>query len=504
MRLPGVCGPSYQSQTISADAQLTENCYLERNESGNGKSEWQLISRPGKNLALALAGGVIRGQLFESGRWFVVCGIKVFEVFSDLSSQELGNIKDDGSAVSMAFGQPANGTGWLIIASGGTVYTVNLSAVFPGNAPTIVGAFAGINIGIVLYSEGYFIAVESSSNRWFVSNPFDASTWDLGNFARISVFSGNIISAIASRGQVLFGLEKTGVGYYLTNSVFPFDVDPSGKIEQGSAAKFGATEVDNTTFFWGRDAHGQAIGYRLNGITPQRCTNHAIENEVQGFPRIDDAESYAWQHKGHTFWVTRFPSANGGKGRTLAYAVETGQWYHWSYQEADGTVSADLGRNHVLAFDKHYVGDWKSGNIYEVSDQFLTDNGQPIRGVRRFPYIDSDAERVFFSRLRLILDVGVGPNPPLKDGQGNARGPQMMLRYSRDGARTWSAEMVRDCGQLGKYLTRVMWTRMGSADGKIGMVFELSFSDPIAWKIVDADIDVSPAPRTKLSRSLAA
>lgn len=76
------------------------------------------------------------------------------------------------------------------------------------------------------------------------------------------------------------------------------------------------------------------------------------------------------------------------------------------------------------------------------------------------------------------------------------RGPLMMMTKSDDGGRTWSNEQARDCGQAGKFLTRVRWLRLGRSRDR---VYKIVVSDPVPWRIIDAylftDQDRQPTPR---------
>lgn len=69
------------------------------------------------------------------------------------------------------------------------------------------------------------------------------------------------------------------------------------------------------------------------------------------------------------------------------------------------------------------------------------------------------------------------------------RGPQAMLRWSDDGGHSWSNLYNVDCGTAGNYLTRAIWRRLGRSRDR---VYELSVSDPVPWRVVDAYLQASP------------
>ena len=125
------------------------------------------------------------------------------------------------------------------------------------------------------------------------------------------------------------------------------------------------------------------------------------------------------------------------------------------------------------------VGDYANGKIYQLARGFYTDDGQPIRRIRRAPHITSDLQRQYFHELQIQFQPGVG----LSTGQGED--PQAMLRWSNDGGSTWSNEYWTTIGKQGKYQNRAIWRRLGWSRDK---VFEVSISDPVKAVIVSANL----------------
>lgn len=58
--------------------------------------------------------------------------------------------------------------------------------------------------------------------------------------------------------------------------------------------------------------------------------------------------------------------------------------------------------------------------------------------------------------------------------------PQIMLRCSNDGGKTWGPEVWRSTGKAGEYSRRVGWNRLGSGRRR---VFEVVMTDPVLWRI---------------------
>ncbi len=106
----------------------------------------------------------------------------------------------------------------------------------------------------------------------------------------------------------------------------------------------------------------------------------------------------------------------------------------------------------------------------------------PIRRMRRTPHLNREHNRITFNSLELLAQVGAG----LLSGQGSD--PQISLRWSDDGGRTWSREHWTTLGRIGAYRTRVLWMRLGQARDR---VFEVVVSDPVACSLITAYLDVN-------------
>lgn len=84
----------------------------------------------------------------------------------------------------------------------------------------------------------------------------------------------------------------------------------------------------------------------------------------------------------------------------------------------------------------------------------------------------------------------------------NLRGALATMRWSDDGGHTWSNSYQVDCGQTGKYKQRAIWRRLGRSRDR---VYEVSVSDGIPWRVIDAYLMASPGyqPQERISRTMA-
>ena len=512
----GLISGSYRSQSLTADAQMTMGFYPEAIESENGKAAMALYPCPGESLFCTIpGGGPSRAELEINGRAFVISGPNFCEVFANQTFNVINQVANDNQNASMV-ASPQQ----LLIASGGSLYVYWLQTTMGGTNPQPAGTFVKIPgaqftlpngaqgaVQQVEFMDGFFIILLANSQTMYLSALFDASTWLVVGVPQIiivSVFSDNVQSICVSQRRLWVMGRKRSTAYYDSGSANVFDVDPSATMENGTAALWATFRLDNAVFWLDQDERGLGIVRRGVGYVPTRISNHAIEYAIQSYSTIADCTAYGYQDQGHSFGVFNFPTAN----KTWVYDVATGMWHergYWNQQTA--TFSRHKSQNHMLAFGKHLVGDPSSGNIYQMAIpssavgggyNFVTDNGNPIRRVRRSPHISVENKFTFYNELILDFETGLGPIPPLLDGAGNDRGPEVMLRWSRDYGHTWSNQYVLDAGQAGNYRQRVRRTRMGRARD---MVFEISVTDPIPWRLIEGYIDADgPSPYKPQSR----
>lgn len=603
----GFVGPSYVSQSVNADCQRCVNWYPEADESGAGKSSLVLYPTPGLRLAYQLSGPSVRGFCIINSRVFSISGTTLYELFSNGTNVSRGTVVSDGQMASMAAS-----TTQLLIASGGNVYVLTLATNILTQIPpaTFTFPFTGANAPIVQvgFSDGFFIALVNGSNNWYVSATLNANDWTTNGSTIVSVFPDNIVGMIVDHREVALGGLKSSVVYYDSGNVFPYDVIPGGFIEQGLVAKWSMAKLDNSIFWLGGDERGNAICWRMQGYTPTRVSNHATENAWQNYSTVTDAIAYSYQDRGHLFYALYFPTGNA----TWIYDAATGMWHERTFLDPiTGHFTAHRSQCHVFAFGKHLVGDWASGNIYQMSINFADDSGNEIQRMRRAPHISSEQEWIFHSQLQVDLEPAVLPpaipptnftllspngtfwnifvtdagllqtvqgsinasqavilnnpgntvswqlgvtnaglltttsvafnaanpkiatiaslsgvtawdigvttigllttiadnlalstfRPQLLDGAGNVRGPIASIRWSDDGGHTWSNFYQVDCGKTGQFKTRAIWRRLGRSRDR---VYELTCSDPVPWRVVDAYLQATPgyAPTERLTAQL--
>lgn len=504
-------GGSYQSEGLGYDSQRSLNLYPEVDESGDGFSRMAMLYTPGLK-SFATLDGPPRAQLEYNGRHFVVGAVNLYEMIPTFNGdgslhsvtptvRNPGSpLANDAKPASMA----ANET-QLLIASGGAVYLMTLATnafqVIPASNFTLPSGPAPVTQ--VAFCDSFFLALIANSQNIQISNVLDGTSWFNNGQIVVSVFPENVVSmAVDHRELWLFGSKHTAV-YVASGSLNVFDVQAGGFVEEGSGATFAVSTLDNSLFWVSSSSRGQAQAFRANGYTPQRISTHPIELAWQSFPRISDAVSYSYQDRGHNFWVIFFPSANGAQGATWVYDAATQLW-HERDQLVNGSSFGHPSWNHASVFGQHFVGDWRSSNLYVMSKNYFDNNGAAYDKTRTCPHIFTEQERIDHYRFELACDMGDGwpSNDPGHQLGGMTTPPLVSLDWSNDGGKSWSNKQQRSFGFLGEdRLPRPVWRRLGQARTR---TYRVTCSESVPVRMYDAYVNAAPGyqPTERLAHSL--
>ena len=336
--------------------------------------------------------------------------------------------------------------------------------------------FLGSNV--ITYQDGYFFFAKPNSNQVYCSNLNDV-TFNALNFLSLGGSPANVLNMVSLHRNLYIQTTKTTEVYYNAgvSPGFPFSRINGGYLEQGLIAQFSLCQTANAMFWLGQDKSGSGIVYTTTNFLPERISTYAVEEQLSTYSTISDAIGYTYQEAGHQFYVLNFPTAQA----TWCYDVSTGLWHERAYNN-NGQQQMQLGIYHTFGGGVHLVGDYTSGNIYQMAQTIYTDNGTPIIRKRVAPHLASDMRRIFFSKLLLDIQQGVGI-----DGTGQGSDPKVMLRFSDDGGRRWSNIQTATIGPIGHFKRRAMFRRLGSARDR---VFEITISDPVFVAIVGAELRI--------------
>jgi hypothetical protein len=461
--------------------------YAELDESGFGKEQQvaALVSAPGLLTLATLGTGPIRALWTASnGELYAVSRNKVYKLSSSFTGTEIGTITTFVGPVSLA----DNGVRLTIVdgTTNGFFWVFKTSTFAAITFPTDVGGVTLVGVDQVTYQDGYFIFNHKNSGLFFISGLMgsavaDDSTIDAADFSEAEG-SPDILVAVLSdhRDLWLFGSRSIEVWFNTASTVdFPFERIQGAFVEHGCAAPFSVAKMNNTVYWLGADDKGSGLVFQATGYQPRRISTHAVEQAIQSYGSVEDAVAWTYQENGHHFYVLNFTSAN----TSWVFDTTTNLWHERVYTD-QGQLGRHRANSHAFAYNKHVVGDYETGKIYELSASHLTDDGTAITRQRVTPHLSSDMLSVFYPKFQLDIETGTGI-----DGLGQGVDPQAMLTFSDDGGHTWSNEKWTSFGRIGQTKARAIWRRLGSSRDR---VFKVSITDPVRVTIIGAHLDVEP------------
>ena len=463
----GLVGPSYQQRSLVFDAQRTVNLFPIADEQGAEVSA--LYGTPGLLLFATAGDGPIRGCLAAANdRAFVVSGDTLYELDSAGTATSRGTLLTSTGTVTLA----ENGL-QLAICDGAYVYILT----YVGNVFAQVTDSDLPSAKNISFVDGYFVVTKNSSGQFYISALYDGTSWAALDFATAESSPDDLSIATNFVGQLgLFGHDTLEIWRNTGDSSFPF-ARISGSTPIGTIAPNTVISIDTSVYWIGHNQEGAGIVYQAQGFTPKRISTDAIELILQQETSPELLRTWAYQKEGHAFLVI----TGGSLATSLIYDLSTQLWHERAYLNTSGVYEQHRGSCCMRIFNKHLVGDRETGKVYELSMTTYTDNGDAILRKRIYTHLIDELKQVRYNSLEIGFETGVG----LQTGQGS--NPQVSLRISRDGARTWSSYFTTSIGAVGVYGQQVKFRRLGIQQQT---TFEISISDPVKVAVIGSYLNV--------------
>lgn len=476
MLYSGFVGPSYQSQAVTEDQEDLINWYVESMEVEGATSQKALYPTPGvTQIGTFAGGGNGRAHYTVIGSFeFAVCGTGFYEIFANGASVLRGTVVDDGEPATISSSGHVGVEVFITAGTNGYIYNLSTTAF-----TQIVALNGKAHVGG--YLEGYFIALDIATSTLYASELLDGLTWNTGtSFAqRILSSDGWVSFVISNRYIYLLGSETSEPWFNNGGSPFPFAPDPSGFFEFGCFSTYSATVVDSAPVWLGRSKDGMGMVLRANGFNPEIISTYPVQKAINQYVDPRRAVAYTYNDLGHSFYVLNFLNANAtwawdSSSPNVAQGwAKRGTWI----SEQDRFV---LWRPayHVFAFNQHRMLDFSTNAIYAMSTVVGHDvENREIRRVRRAPALVNELQRITYPAFEIDLEPGLG------NVVDPGADPQVMMRMSNDGGKTFGNELWRSAGKIGEYSKRVRWNRCGQARRR---VFEVAVTDPTPWRLTNA------------------
>lgn len=453
-------GIGNQGRSVNVDAQERTNLYVELNNADPQKNIVTLYTTPGLVSFVDFGATPIRG-LYQVGDYmYAVHGDKFYKVLNDATFSVIGTLLTNTGNVDIA----DNGN-QIMIVDGTNGYIYNLTTLVFEQI-TDVDFVAS---DTVTYFNSRFVVQEAgNTGRFAISAQYDGLAWDALDFATAEASPDRLVRVYADSGLLqLFG-DKTNEPWGDNGAVdFPFSRIGSGAIEWGLAARWSLCKFIDSLIFLRTNRLGQVQVCVQAGGAAQAISTPEMDVEFGTYSVTSDATAFTYMHSGHAFYQINFPSANKSW-------LFDGQSKSWSKLQS-GT-GRHRGDKYTQYLGRNFVSDYENGKIYRLDINEYTDDGAMI--IREF--ISRHVGQGDWSTLSMLwleFEEGVG----LETGQGSD--PQVIMRVSKDGGKTYGLEQWRSIGKIGKFNTRAVWNRLGRARE---WTFKFRVTDPIKVVITQA------------------
>lgn len=452
-------GISSFSQVVTSQRRL--NCFYDLRQDGDS-SEMIVRGTPGWLAALDLGMGPIRGFWVVGGNMYVVSANKLFKVSPLLLVTTLGTLANASTFVSMSDNQTqiliVDGVAGYILTIATGVLTVIGDAAFPNGATTCT------------FIDGRFIVNKINTRQYYISAFYDGTIWSPSIFASKENSSDNLVAADVLNGTIiLWGASTMEFWQDVGASPNPFARINGATQTWGLGAVFSRAFLSNTMIFLGVNPQGSVQVMKLSGYVPTRISTSDVENIINNFGTFTDAVALTYMVDGHPMYQLTFPTGN----RSFLYDDLTGQW--GEVQTGLALTGRHFGQIGTVFNTINYISDASSGVIYAINENAYTDNGAAVKRQVRTRHVHANGNDFSGAEVVLVMETGVG----LQNGQGSD--PQVAMRISKDGGRTFGYSRTTSLGKVGQYRApRVRFRRLGSGRD---FVFEFTVTDPVKFVI---------------------
>lgn len=446
-------------RSVNVSAQQRTNLYVEVKQDDEGKHILSLYGTPGLVSFVNFGADPIRGLYQMGDLIYAAYRNTLYSIDNNGTTAVLGTLNSTAGRVNFS----DNGT-QIILVDGTDGYIWNTGTL----------AFAEITdvdwpgASTVTFLNGRFIVNKPNTGKFYWSALYDGTSWAALDFATAESDPDNLVAVIAELGQlVLFGNKTTEFWGDSGGAGSPYARVGSSAIEWGLAARDSLCKFSDGLMFLRKNRLGQVQVCIQSGYQAVPVSNPDIDYQFSTYGSVSNATAFSYMIGGHPFYQINFPSVS----KSWLY---DGQSKSWSPVESSGSLHrANL---FVQLLQSSYVADYENGKLYRLDEDVYTDDGEMIAR-ELITRHQTNGNPLTFSELWLEFEPGVG----LQTGQGSD--PQVMLQVSKDGGKTYGAELWRTIGAVGKYKTRAVWNRLGSA---YDWVFKFRITDPVKVVIVAA------------------
>lgn len=429
----------------------------------DAKSPVVLHGTPGLTAFVTGLLGPIRQMIVMNNLLYAVANDCFYRINVGGTGTLLGNIASASGNISLSH----NGT-QIVISDGSNDY-MDGYFLFAG---ATWGYTYSVAAGLQLITDTDF-PPSTDDSTFFISAALDGRVYDATDYAASDSYPDPLIKLFRDHSEVImFGGVASEIWQDAGNPDFPFAPITGATMEEGLGAFNSVQKLDNSVVWV--DSSG-IVRRAESGWNPVRISDHAVEyylNKARAAGTLSNCTSWSYSEEGHEFYVLNIPDQG-----TWCFDASTRLWH----ERKSYGLSRHRASCYAHCYNKHLVGDYSAGTIWEMSLDTYADGSDPIVAEIIFPTVYNEGKNFIVDRFEMVGEHGMG----LATGQGSD--PQYMLDWSSDGGKTFGSEEWRDMGEMGQYETRPEWRALGMYRNWTPRV---RISDPVKRAIYMAHVDI--------------
>ena len=456
-----ILGPQAKERSVIVNGQETINMYVGTQQPG-AKSPIALYSTPGLRAKNTAGNGACRSDFIEfNGKSYAVYGNKFISVDTSYITSEIGTLNtSSGRCIIVA------GRNHIVVVDGTDGWHYN------GSSFTQIASNFPSNCTHIAYIDGYFVANDSTSDQWAISANEDPATWGALDVTNAEKRADNVMCIITTKSQVYAIGSLTCEAYSNTgNADFPFQRYPNGVLDFGIRAPYSAARSSKGIVYYSSTEEGAGQIIILNGLQAQAISNESLQWELRDLSDDTDAFAFCYQQAGKLFYQITFPAGD----RTYCIDLDTGNWF----RKKSLNIGKHRAAGHGYLSGEHIAGDYSNDTVYKLDLDYYKDGDQLIDRERITQIIHKDRRRLQIHAIDIEVESGTASDPTAD--------PQLLLRFSKNGGKTWSNWISRSIGKQGEYNARAIY-RLGIIGRAIVLHFKCS--EDIEFNVAAGYMDI--------------
>lgn len=310
--------------------------------------------------------------------------------------------------------------------------------------------------GTIAYQDTYFISPALGTNQWRLSANNDGTSWppDAQHVGEFQTKTANVV-AVTPLDRQLYVFGQTGCEpwYDVGNILFPYQRTNFYSVDYGVLnAETIATGFDMMVWLGSNEKSGIALLYS-QGAAPQQISTDGLNFVFSRLKNPQDSFGFLFKLDGHIYYQFTFRTDN----ITYVYDFNTGLFFTLT----DNKMNRHIAKRIAFFNNQYFFLSFIDGNIYSMSSDITTFNGQEIPRIRvcqniRFP----NADRFVVDNANITMESGINNSVSRVD-----------MSVSVDGGYSYKTVGSKRLKGLGQRKNEMNFWNLGGIDNDFVMQF---------------------------------